>query len=114
MQSVAAVTLSILLLSGGLAPARNGEVTKRGFDLAAGDAAKTLKLFAAQARREVIFPVERVAGVTTRAVRGRFAPLVALGLMVDGTDLTVLEDAKTGAILIHRRSGGIPRTGCPG
>ncbi|MBI4623320.1 MAG: TonB-dependent receptor [Verrucomicrobia bacterium] len=78
------------------------EAAQRDFDLAAGDAAATLKQFALQANREIMFPVEPVAGVKTNAVKGSFSGRDALDRMVADTGLVVVEDAKTGALMVLR------------
>jgi outer membrane receptor protein involved in Fe transport len=79
-----------------------GEVATRTFDVPAGDAADTLKRFAVQAQREIMFPAESVAGVKTHAVKGALTPRQALDRMVADTGLTVVEDPKTGAVMIIR------------
>ncbi|MDO8543068.1 MAG: hypothetical protein Q7S40_21695 [Opitutaceae bacterium] len=77
----------------------------RPFDLPAGDAAQTLKQFALQARGEILFPAESVAGVLTRPVAGSYSPREAVDRMLAGTPLIVVEDARTGAFMITRRAG---------
>ena len=85
------------------------------FELAAGDAAETLKQFATQAQREILFPVDSVAGIRTHAVRGKLAPRDALDRMIEQTELTYIEDTKTGAFVIKRapRTGRLPVTHSP-
>jgi outer membrane receptor protein involved in Fe transport len=78
------------------------EAARRSFQIAAGDAAETLKQFASQANREILFPVEPVAGIRTHAIKGTFTPRDGLERMVRGTGLTIVEDAKTGALMITR------------
>ncbi len=75
---------------------------ERAFNLAAGDAAETLKSFAAQAQREIMFPAESVAGVLTHAVQGRFPPRDAIERMIAQTELTFFEDITTGAFVVNR------------
>ncbi|MBC7366575.1 MAG: TonB-dependent receptor [Undibacterium sp.] len=72
----------------------------RQFDLPRGAAAETLKRFAAQANREIMFPAEPVAGVTTNPVKGTFAPREALDRMVARTGLLIVEDPYSGAIMV--------------
>ena len=57
-----------LLLSASAASA--AAQTKIKFDIPAGDAAQTLKAFAQQAQREIIFSTKSVSGVRTNAVSG--------------------------------------------
>ncbi|MBX3737894.1 MAG: TonB-dependent receptor [Candidatus Didemnitutus sp.] len=72
------------------------------FDLPAGEAGQTLKQFAHQAKREILFSVQLVDGVKTNAVHGELAAREALDRMLAGTELAALEDAKTGAFTIRR------------
>lgn len=73
----------------------------RSFDVPAGDAAQTLKQFATQAGREIVFSPANVAGVQTRAVQGELAPRAALDLMLEGSGLVAREDNKTGAFAVR-------------
>jgi hypothetical protein len=77
------------------------EDTLAAFDLPAGNAAETLKQFAEQAKREIMFPAETVLGVRTNAIQGKFSPRVALNQMLAETGLAVVEDAKTGAMMVY-------------
>lgn len=79
---------------------------KQSFDVPAGAAGQTLKDFAHQANREIVFAQETVRGVTTRAVKGELTPSEALGLMLVDTGLTVTLDKQTGAFAIRKESLG--------
>jgi iron complex outermembrane receptor protein len=70
------------------------------FEIPTGDAAETLLLFAQQARREVMFPADPVAKIQTNSVSGIYTPREALELMLAATPLIVVEDAKSGAMMI--------------
>ena len=70
------------------------------FDLPAGEAAETFKQFSVQAKREILFPVAAVTGVTTNAVQGPLSVRDALARMISDTGLSVVEDAQSGAIMI--------------
>lgn len=72
------------------------------FDLPSGDAAQTLRQFALQAKREILFPVQPVAGVKTNAVAGELAVAEALNQLLAGTELSAIVDEKTGAIVVKR------------
>ena len=72
------------------------------FDLPAGDASKTLGRFAEQSGEQILFPVNEVQGVLTRAVTGEYTPLEALQRMVEGTVLIVIQDKGTGALAVRR------------
>jgi len=73
---------------------------KTDFDVPAGDAGGTLKRFAQQAQREIMFPAESVSGIKTNALKGRFTVREALDRMLAGTSLRATEDDKTGALVI--------------
>ena len=75
---------------------------RRDFRLSGGDAAVTLKQFTEQSGEQVMYLVDSVRGVTTRAVRGRHAPREALNRMLAGTPLSVVVDERTGALTISR------------
>lgn len=78
------------------------DTAPRRFDLAAGEASQTLKAFAVQAGREIMFPADALAGIRTSAVKGSFTPRDALDRLVAQTGLTVVEDARTGAFVVNR------------
>lgn len=85
-----------------LVPLVAAEAVRVAFDLPAGDAAQTLKQFAQQAKREILFPVQPVGGVRTNAVTGELTVGEALDRLLAGTELSAVEDAKTGAIVVKR------------
>lgn len=78
------------------------QAPKRSFDLPAGAAEKTLRLFSAQSGLPVLFPTEITKGVRTEAVRGNYPPREALDRMLAGTVLTVIRDEKRDAFAIQR------------
>src|SRR5688572_24995362 len=85
----------ILLTLTGLAfapPTRAADDARRAYNLPAGDAIQTLKRFAQQAGREIVYPVDQVRGVQTKAVRGEFTALEAITRMLEGTTLGATED----------------------
>jgi hypothetical protein len=96
--------LLTLLATRGLA-----ESPLRSFNLPSGDAAQTLKQFAAQAQREIMFPAESVAGVQTQDVHGTLTVRAAIDALVAGTKLSVLEDPKTGALLVTHPPAPVSR-----
>ena len=81
-----------------------GEV-KRTFDLPRGDAALTLKKFAAAAGLPIVYLVDQVRGATTNAVRGEFTPREALERMLAGSGLAATQDAVTSAFVVSRQRG---------
>ncbi len=66
----------------------------------AGPASETLKQFAEQAHREILFPSESVADVRTHRVAGDYPPAVALDLMLAHTRLRAAETPDTGGFVI--------------
>ena len=86
---------------------------KRSFDLPRGDAATTLRQFAAAAGRSLVFVTDKVRGETTNAVRGELTPREALERMLAGSALEAAQDAATGALVVSRKrtAEAAPRTG---
>ena len=86
---------------------------KRSFDLPRGDAATTLRQFAAASGRSLVFVTDKVRGETTNAVRGEFTPREALERMLAGSALEAAQDAATGALIVSRKrvAAAAPRTG---
>lgn len=86
-----------------LAPASTAaaEPAKKAFEIAAGEAATTLKQFASQAGEQLLYSPDDVAGVRTQAVQGTFTAREALETMLAGTKLTVRQDPGTGALAVH-------------
>jgi len=97
----ALLSLALLVLEH---PARAADATRRTFDVPAGAAPSTLKVFSNQAGGHLLYSAEAVAGVMTNTVKGEFAPADALDLMLDGTRLVARRDATTGALSVTRRS----------
>ncbi len=97
-----------LFLAGGIFAAE----VRRTFDLPAGDAADTLRKFAQQAGREIVYPAEEVRGHATNAVRGEFPVSDALRQLLAGTALVAELDGKTGAFAV-RKGVVTPRTPPP-
>lgn len=75
---------------------------KKSFDVPAGSAGETLKIFAAQAGREIVFAAATVGDRATNAVRGELSTTEALDRLLAGSDLAATQDAKTGAIAVRR------------
>lgn len=96
--SVVALGLLLLLASG----LRAATPPRKHYDIPAGDAAQTLKQFVDQSGEQVIFLVDKVRGVTTRAVRGEFEARAALERMLEGTELYVIQDGPSRALVVNR------------
>lgn len=80
------------------------EAAKKSFSLPDGDAATTLKAFSQQSGEQIVYPVEQVRGVKTRAVNGEFTTREALNHMLNGTGLSAVQDEKTGALAVTRKA----------
>lgn len=92
--------LLLALLSAATAFA--AEAVRHAFDVPAGDARPALRQFAAQAKSEIVFPVDLVGGLKTNAVKGELTPREAIDTMLAGTGLVAALDQKTGAIAVRR------------
>jgi len=79
------------------------EITKKNFDVPSGSALVTLKQFSAQAGGRLLYSVDAVDGVRTRAVKGAASPRDALETMLADTGLEVREDDRSGALAIRRK-----------
>ncbi|MBK8857840.1 MAG: TonB-dependent receptor [Opitutaceae bacterium] len=78
------------------------ESTKKAFDLPAADAVQALKAYTDQSGEQIVYPVERVRGVKTNAVKGEYSAREALDLMLASTGLSAVQDASTGALAVRR------------
>jgi iron complex outermembrane receptor protein len=76
--------------------------TARTFDIPAGDARQTLKQFAQQAGRDIVYP--SLDAQATNPVRGHLTIREALDQLLRGTGLVAFEDGATGGLVV-RRSG---------
>ena len=86
---------------------------KRSFDLPRGDAATTLRQFAAVSGRSLVYVTDKVRGEMTNAVRGQFTPRDALERMLAGSALEATQDDATGALIVSRKraANATPRSG---
>src|SRR5688572_22627024 len=75
-------TLLIVLLSGLAIPRAWAAGPRVDVNVPAGDAAKTISDFIAQARVQSVFLVEKFGGITTNAVSGTFEVTEALDIML--------------------------------
>jgi iron complex outermembrane receptor protein len=78
------------------------EPAPRAFDIPAGPAETSLRLFSAQAGVELLFSTEVAANVTTKPVRGELAPSEAIRQLLDGTELQAMRDEKSGIFRVTR------------
>ncbi|WP_414660193.1 TonB-dependent receptor [Horticoccus sp. 23ND18S-11] len=99
---LAVAALCGTIVSGATTPVA-APAEKRAFNLPRGDAAVTLKQFAAAAGTPIVYLVDRVRGTTTNAVSGEFTPREALERMLAGSALEAAQDAATGALVVSRK-----------
>jgi outer membrane receptor protein involved in Fe transport len=92
----------VLALAGAALLHAAEEAARKTFFLPVGSAAQTLKQFAEQSGRGVVFVVTAVKDVRTNAVQGELAPAEALRQMLAGTPLVAEEDKKTGAFAVRK------------
>lgn len=74
----------------------------RAFDIPAGAAEETLKVFCSQAGAELLFSAEVAAGVRTNSVKGEYSADKAVNLLLAGTELQAIKDPKSGLVRIAR------------
>ena len=74
------------------------------FRIPGADASASLQTFSTQSGTPVVYVIDHVRGVRTNTIDGRYSPLEALKLLVADTVLSVVEDTRTGALMIKRRS----------
>ncbi len=94
------------------APAPIAEAARR-FDVPAGDARVTLRLFAEQSGEQIVYLIDAVQGHRTRAVRGRLAAPRALEHMLTGTGLLMRRDPASGAMTVVRATENETATAPP-
>ncbi|HEU5077660.1 MAG TPA: TonB-dependent receptor plug domain-containing protein [Opitutaceae bacterium] len=84
-------------------PLRAGDAQgqeQRAFDLPAGEAASTLRLFSSQAGVQLLVSSDDIRGIKTREVHGELKPLAAIQKMLENTQLVAREDRATGTIAV--------------
>ncbi len=87
---------------GVVTPVMAAEDTGKRYDIAPGDAAITLKRFAEDSGKQVVFLVDTVRGIRTNPLKGEFTVREALRVLVANTVLMVVEDVETGALMVRR------------
>ncbi len=73
----------------------------RNYDLPAGLAGRTLKMFAQQANREIVFSQANVGATRTNAVRGMYTARAALAQMLAATGLVSSVDSASGVFAVR-------------
>lgn len=84
------------------APAAQADEPRYFFDIPSGDAKPMLREFATQAKREIVFAIESVDRIRTRAVKGEMTAQAAIDQMLANTGLVAGHDPKTGAFAVRR------------
>jgi len=96
-------TLAIFgLIGASLLPVMAAEPASKPFSIEAADAATTLERFSAQADAQIVYLVDQVRGVKTKAVQGTFTPFDALQRMLKDTELHIVQNEKTGVLAVRR------------
>ena len=83
------------------ASAESASAPKKTYNVAAGDAATTLKAFSEQSGEQIVYPVDKVRGIQTKAVSGELTAREALVRMLAGSSLVLVQDEKTGAFAVQ-------------
>src|SRR5690606_29231325 len=78
--------------------------SRRSFNIPAGPAEETLKVFSSQSGSGLIAGTEAVKGVRTLPVRGSFTAEEALDQMLADSGLVVVRDEKSGAFTVRRET----------
>ncbi len=101
-----ALAAAVSVLFGSASSAFGAAEVRKFYDIPRGDAADTLKCFAAESDRQVVYLVDLVRGATTNAVKGEFTAREAARRMVADTGLVIVEDGKTGSLTVGLRRRG--------
>ncbi|MGH7945087.1 MAG: TonB-dependent siderophore receptor, partial [Opitutaceae bacterium] len=87
----------------------------RAFRIPAADASEALDAFSRQAGSALVYVIEHVRDIRTNGIDGLFRPRDALERLVANTPLRVVEDTRTGALMIKRVAPPkpTPQSGAP-
>lgn len=97
-----------------ISPASAKDEPQKSFDIPAGPALDTLKEFAAQTGKRLLYSVDAIEGVSTNAVKGQFMPQQALDAMLRGTPLqAVIDEASGGFTIVRKMAAARPRAEQP-
>ncbi|MEY3608418.1 MAG: hypothetical protein RLZZ447_1206, partial [Verrucomicrobiota bacterium] len=102
LSPVSTVAVAAWSVACAVPPVQAGEAARKSYDIEAGDAVSTLKRFANDSGRQVMFLVDAVRGVKTNPVRGEYTVREALTRLVADTGLIVAEDSQSGALMVNR------------
>ena len=87
----------------GVTATSGATAVRKSYDVQGGDAAATLTQFARHSGCQIVYLVENVRGEKTQPVRGEYAALDALRVMLAGTALFAVQDESTGALVVSRK-----------
>jgi hypothetical protein len=97
---------SVIVAIGGflasVSPTRAAGSDLKAYAFPRADAADTLRRCADESGMQLVYLVDTVRGVTTNAIRGEFAAREALTALLANTGLALVEDTKTGALMVNR------------
>lgn len=85
----------------------------RAFQIPAADASDSLAAFSQQSGAVLIYVIDQVRGVRTNQVDGHLPPREALERLLANTVLVVVEDTRSGALMIKRRPPAKPGESTP-
>ena len=94
--------VSLLVFAAAALPLRAADEAKKNFSVPAGRAVQTLKQFAQQSAREIVFSPEVIGETKTNAVEGEFTPRAALDRMLADTGLVAAQEQKSGAFAVRK------------
>lgn len=92
--------LWVLALLSSLLGGLRGAEAARAFDIPAGPAEKSLRLFSSQSGVEILFSTAAAKSVQTNAVQGAHPPTEALRLLLNGTSLRAVNDERNGVLRV--------------
>ncbi len=101
LQVLFTFTLTLLLAEALPSVALAKEGTKS-YSIESGPATTTLKEFAEQSGRSVLFSTEKVQGISTNAIKGELTAEEALDRLLSGTRLSAVPEKSTGGFAIRR------------
>lgn len=87
----------------GVSATSGATAATKSYNVPGGDAAATLTQFARNSGCQIVYLVENVRDEKTQPVRGEYAALDALRVMLSGTALFAVQDESTGALVVSRK-----------
>lgn len=108
--AVAAAAAVVCSAKGAATMAATVDTQRKSYDIGGGEAAETLKRFADESGKQIVYLIDIVRGVTTNPVKGEYTAHQALDRLLVNTGLTAIQDEKTGALMITAPAGTKPST----